>query len=89
MEPRLVVFTDDGALSQMVICAENRTVVEVPGEQLVDGIVFLMASYYALNVAYPKPYRSLLFFFQDILMQKPDTGNRPIRYKAFISRISF
>ena len=49
------------------------------------------ASYYVFGVEYPKMCRVLLFFFQDILMERPDmhgpAKRRPTRYKTFISRL--
>ena len=91
MEPRLLVFTDDGKLSQMILCAEDQEICEVQGETLVEGLLHLMATYYVFGVEYPKANRALLYFFQDILMEKPDTygpaKNRPTRYKSFISRL--
>ena len=54
MGPLLVVFIDDGTLSQMILCAENEEVAEVPGNTLVDGLFHLLASYYVYGVAYPK-----------------------------------
>ena len=91
MEPLLVVFIDDGNLSQMILSAENEEIAEVPGKMLVDGLFHLLASYYVYGVAYPKGCTALLFFLQDILMEKPDTHcpvkNRPTRYKTFISRL--
>ena len=70
MEPHLLVFTDDGALSQMMVCAENEELFEVPGETLglLEGIMHLMAAYYVYNVEYPRGCKGLLYFFQDILM---------------------
>ena len=91
MEPRLVVFTDDGELSKMILCAGDQEMCEVPGETLVEGLLHLMAAYYVFGVEYPKANRALLYFFQDILMERPDTygpaKNRPTRYKSFISRL--
>ena len=39
MGPRLIVFTDNGGLAQIILCAENEEIVEVPGETL--HIMFL------------------------------------------------
>ena len=86
-----MVTTDNGELSQMLICAKNTELFEVPGETLGEGILNLMASYYVFNVDYPRKCKPLLFFFQDILLEKIDTAgpakNRPTRYKTFISRL--
>ena len=87
MERRLLVFTDDGALSQMMVCAENEELFEVPGETLLEGIMHLMAAYYVYNVEYPRGCKGLLYFFQDILMERSGSGKRPTRYKTFINRL--
>ena len=83
-----MVFIDDGNLSQMILCAENEEIVEVPGKKLVNGLFHLLASYYVYGVAYLKGCTALL---QDIQMEKPDTHgpakNRPTRCKTFISRL--
>ena len=93
VEPRLVVFTDNGKLSQMLICAEGEELFEAPGNTLIDGIVLLMAAYFVFKFDYPKQCKSLLFFFEDILMGRANetapTKGRPIRYNSFMSRFSF
>ena len=91
MEPRLLVFMDDGKPYQMILCAKNQEICEVQGETLVEGLLHLMAAYYVFGVEYPKTNQALLYFFQDILMERPDTygpaKDRPTRYKSFISRL--
>ena len=72
MEPRLLVFTDNEQLSQMFICTENQELFKGPREILVEELLHLMASYYVFGVEYPKVCRALLYFFQDILMARPD-----------------
>ena len=69
----------------MFIRAERNTILDIPSSLLVDGFIHLMAAYYVFNVEYSKPTRSCLFFFQDILMNKPDrVRKRPIRYSTFL-----
>ena len=71
-----MVFTDDGELSQMILCAEDQEICEVPGETLVEGLLHLMVAYYVYGVEYPKACRALLYVFQDILMERSDTAFR-------------
>ena len=54
MEPWLVVFIDDGSLSQMILCTENQEIAEIPGKKLVNGLFYLLASYYVYGVAHWK-----------------------------------
>ena len=62
-----MVFIDDGSLSQMILCAENQEIAEIPSKKLVDGLFHLLASYYVYGVAYLKGCTALLYFVQDIL----------------------
>ena len=34
-----------------------------------------MAAYYVFGVEYPNSYKPLLYFFQDLIMDKADNGN--------------
>ena len=75
----------------MILCAEDQEICEVPGETLVEGLLHLMVAYYVFGVEYPKACRALLYFFQDILTERPDTyelvKNRPTSHKSFISSL--
>lgn len=83
MEPRLMIFHDDESIQQM---AENTVVLELPTNELVDGFIHFMATYYVFNVQYPNFCKGSLFFLQDILMAMPDTGtHRPTRYSTFVT----
>ena len=78
MEPRLIV---EESIKQMLVCAENEAIIEIPTMQLVDGLIHLMAAYYVYNVQYPSVCKATLFFLQDILMERPDKAVRkPTRY---------
>ena len=62
-----MVFIDDGSLSQMILCAKNQEIAEIPGKKLINGLFHLLASYYVYGVAYLKGCTALLYFMQDIL----------------------
>jgi len=49
MELHLVIFTDDSALSQMILSGENEEITKVPGETLVEGLLHLMSAYYVFG----------------------------------------
>ena len=81
-----MIFHDDESIEQIFICAENTIVVEVPSNNLVDGLIHLMATYYVFNVQYPGFCKASLLFLQDVLMAMPEPGvHRPTRYSTFIS----
>lgn len=89
MEPQLVVFHDGADIVQMFLSAENEALMEIPGTTVINGIAHLMAAYYVLDVQYPKVCKSSFFFFQDIIMDKPDSLPRPVRYNAYIKTLGF
>ena len=87
MEPRLIIFESEESISQMFIAAENDSLMELAGNTIAEGITYLMSTYYVFHIQYPKLYQPLLFFFQDIIMDKPDDGKRPTRYSSFVATI--
>ena len=58
---------------------------------LAEGIALLMAAYYVYHIQYPSAFRSTLYFFQDILMDKKDKKNkaRPTRYSLYLTNLGF
>lgn len=78
-----VVFYDGLEIVQMFLGAENA-IMEIPSDNIINGISHLMASYYVFYIHYPKVCRPTLYFFQDILMDKPDSGPRPVRFLTYI-----
>lgn len=89
MEPHLIIFEAGDEVSQIFVCAENTDLFEmnISTMTIADGICYLMAAYYVFNIAYPPAYKPMLYFFQDILMDKPDRGSRPTRYSTFVAKL--
>ena len=87
MEPQLVVFHDGADIVQMFLSAENEALMEIRGTTVLNGIAHLMAAYYVLDIQYPKVCKSS--FFQDIIMDKPDSLPRSVRYNAYIKSLGF
>ncbi len=88
VEPRLVIFEFDGEIVQQFVCAENEEILEIPSTSLINGMAYLMATYYVYDVGYPKPYQPLLYFIQDFIMDRADGKKRPTRYSAFAARMN-
>ena len=80
----------DHEVIQMFLCAENAALLELPSTDLVEGFVYLMAAYYVFNVQYPNNSKAILYFLQDVLMERPDKNSaakhRPVRYASFLSK---
>ena len=87
MEPRLLVFHDDQEIMQMFVVAENEALLELSSVSLVEGFVYLIATYYTFNISYPNYCKPTLYFLQDVLLARPDANTRrPVRYSSFLSR---
>ena len=65
--PRLLVAKHQGNDLQGYILADSLYV-ECPAQSVVDFIIFMLACYYAWDLAYPKQYQ-ILEFFQIYLLQ--------------------
>ena len=88
MEPRLVIFESDGLVVQMFLAGEDDNLMELPVSTIGEGITYLMAAYYVFGVEYPNSYKPLLYFFQDLIMDKADNGKRPTRYASYVATIT-
>ena len=73
----------------MFLSRENEALMEIPATTVLSGITHLMAAYYVLDMQYPKVCKSSLYFFQDIIMDKPDDLPRPVRYNTYIKSLGF
>ena len=84
-----MVFHDSDKVVQMFICAENKAILDLPSFDILDGIAYMMAAYYVLDVQYPRVCKPSFLFFQDIIMDKTDNLPRPVRYSTFIKSLGF
>ncbi len=88
-EPRLAFFgTDEVDHLQAFVVAEGRIVLEVTEISVVDSIISLIASYYALYViSYPKalPAAGLLLFIQEEIRETQI--KKSVRYTSMIDSI--
>lgn len=76
-EPRLVIFTNGGSQAlQGFIVAEKTQLFEVDDFNISEGMISLLASYYAFYINYPKslPASGVLLFMQEHLLCMPDTS---------------
>lgn len=80
-EPRLIIFVNktNPSLTQGFIAAERELLFEVNEFSIAEGIISLLATYWAYHIQYPKPLPSLQFmlFIQEVLLEfKDETGTR-------------
>ena len=68
-EPRLVLLlNDDDTCNTTFVISDGIKLCNL--ETLEDGILFLIASYYVLNLSYPKKYEQLFGFLQLVCLQQ-------------------
>ena len=87
-EPRLIIFAQkqDIKEAQGFIIAEKQILFEVDSFTVVDGMVSLIASYYAFYVSYPRS--SPATAIQEHLLEQPDvTVKKTTKYVALINSI--
>ena len=80
-EPRLLIFLNKAnpSLTQGFVAAEKELLFEVSDFAVTEGIISLIATYWAYHIQYPKPLPSLNFmlFIQEVLLEMRDeTGTR-------------
>ena len=68
----------------MILCGENEEIIEVPGKTLIEEVLHLMAAHYVCGVEYLN-VQTLLYFFQDILMERPDRHGPANSLQNFLS----
>ncbi len=83
-QPRVAAFLSEGR-RQYFIVTEQRILCEIPTLQ--DALFYTFGSYYIFNLTYPKETEKILFFFQDYILQHPDSVGRSSTYLATASDI--
>ena len=93
MEPRLLIFKNkEGKCNQGFIVEEQEVLFEVTEFTIIEGLVSLIAAYYALNISYPKSAIAAdeLLFIQEALLQlqADEVTKRRLKYTSLISAIT-
>ena len=83
-QPRIAAFLSEERRQYFVV-TELRVLCEVPTLQ--DALFYAFGSYYIFNLAYPKEIEKVLYFFQDYIIQHPDSTGRASTYLAIASDI--
>ena len=67
------------SLTQGFVAAEKELLFEVSDFTVTEGIISLIATYWAYHIQYPKPlpYLNFMLFVQEVLLERKDeTGAR-------------
>ena len=88
-EPRLVLFGGVNSIQGFVV-AEGEIIFEVEDFCLMNGLLYLLASYYVFHVSYPKSSiaAGVLLFLQEVILNKPDdTIKKTSKYRTLINSV--
>ena len=83
----MIVFEDSEGVLQMFLCAENESVMELPSNELFDGVKHLMAAYYVYGVEYPRSCRPSLLFLQEYVLGIRNATQKPVRYTTYVNSL--
>ena len=84
--PRLVIFLDnDGNMEEAVVIGDSVNIF-TKADTIFEAIVFLVATYYVVDLQYPKPYCNILGLLQQFVVGEGYTGDRSSYYTSFIKK---
>ncbi len=84
-QPRIAAFIGEESVTQYVIFCEQKVMCKVASFQL--ALLTMFASYYIFNLEYPAVVKNVLCFFQDYVLDYPDSNKRSGSYLATVSDI--
>ena len=82
--PRMVQLSSHTKV-QFFVVTESAVLSEYPSFQ--DALFFVFATYYIFHLQYPSQVKNVLYFFQDFIVQHPDSYDRSGTYLATTSDI--
>ena len=84
LQPRIAAFTGEGTTEYLVLC-ELFVLCKV--SSLHAALFTTFAAYYCFNLEYPQPARQMYCFFQDYILERPDSNKKSASYLAVVSDI--
>ena len=79
-----MALDSDGGKQYFTVC-EMSPLCVLPNLQMAIFITF--ACYYTFNLEYPSPARNVFFFFQDYILNQPDSNKKSGTYLGVVSDI--
>jgi hypothetical protein len=61
-----------GSITPLYLAAEGETITKIPNTNLINGLVILIASYYAFNISYPTKGRNFFAFVEATLLDNSE-----------------
>ena len=84
-QPRIDAFIGEEKCTQYIIFCEQKVLCKVSTVQA--AILTMLASYYCFNLEYPSIVKNILCFFQDYILEYPDSNKRSGSYLGIVSDI--
>ena len=83
-QPQIAAIVGEGSTQYFVIC-ESKVLCEVPTLQVALFTAF--SAYYCFNLEYPASAKNIFCFFQDYILEHPDSNKKSGTYLAMVSDI--
>ena len=83
-QPRIAAFVGENSCDYFVVC-EQQVMCKVPN--LKTALFIAFASYYCFNLEYPTLAKNVFFFFQDYILDHPDSSKKSGGYLGVVSDI--
>lgn len=83
-QPRIAAYKLEAKTQYFIIC-EQAVLCEVPNFDMALFTAF--SCYYCFNLEYPLKAKNLFTFFQDCILEQPQSIEKPASYLAVISDI--
>lgn len=84
-QPRVGAFSGEEDSTEYLIICEQKVLCKVPSFKI--ALFTMFSCYYSFNLEYPPPAKNVFYFFQDFILDSPDSNKRSGSYLAVVSDI--
>ena len=84
-QPRVGAFIGEEDSTEYLIICEQKVLCKVPSFKI--ALFTMFSCYYSFNLEYPPPAKNVFYFFQDFILDSPDSNKRSGSYLAVVSDI--
>jgi hypothetical protein len=83
----LVGAGEYGSITPLYLAAEGETIIKIPNTNLINGLVILIASYYAFNISYPTKGRNFFAFVEATLLDNSEDAKKRVSINKILKEM--
>ncbi|CAB4022432.1 Hypothetical predicted protein [Paramuricea clavata] len=88
VSPMLVGAGEYGSITPLYLAAEGETITEIPNTNLINGLVILIALYYAFNISYPTTKgRNFFAFIEATLLDNSEDAKKRVSINKILKEM--